>query len=165
MSFRETNFLENNRFLLVIPSFESTRFFSQSFELPSLALPSATAESPFSRMALAGDKVGFNPITFEFIVDENMTNYQEIFEWIMNIGYVKSFDDFENYRLKTRQQPLGEQDIKIVLLDSKNQPMKTFTFMNAIPISLSGSSISTQVNETQYVRASVTFDFDYFDIE
>jgi len=164
-TFKELNFLESNRFMLIIPSFESTRFYSQTFQLPALSMQNAGADSPFSRMNFAGDKAEFSPVSFEFMVDEQMTNYQEIYEWIMNIGYVRSFDDYKNFKLKSRQQPLGEQDIKIILLDSKNHPVKTFTFLNAIPVSLSGTEISTQVNEAQYVRASVSFVYDYFEIE
>lgn len=159
------NFLETNRFLLVIPSFEATRFLSTSFQLPQMDLPSARADTPFSPLKFAGDKVEFSPVEFEFIVDENMTNWKEVYDWFMSIGYVRNHKDFKEYEGRTSHQPLAEQDIKIVILNSKENPVATYTFYNAIPVSLSGMPMTSTVNDVDYVRSTVIFDYDYFDFD
>lgn len=160
-----SNFLQSNQFLLVIPSFEMTRFLSTTFEIPSISLPSAQADSPFSKMKFAGDKIDFAALQFDFIIDEKMTNYFEIYNWLMGISYTESFEKFKSYPKKNNYQPLGEQDIKIVVLDSKNNPISNFTFHNAIPVSLSGIPMTSTVNDIEHVRASVVFDYDYFTVD
>jgi len=136
MSKQFSNFLQTNNFMLVIPSFEATRFLATSFALPSIALPPAAADTPFSTMKFAGDKIQFTPVSFEFIIDEDMKNYTEIYSWLSSISYMESFDAFKNYALKSNFQPLGEQDIKVMILDSKNNPVSTFTFFISIHVCL-----------------------------
>jgi len=160
-----SNFLQNNQFQLVIPSFETTRFLATSFQIPTISLPNAQADSPFSKMKFAGDKIDFETLSFEFIVDENLTNYIEVYQWLMSIGYVEDFKAFRDYKEKSDHQPLGEQDIKVMILDSKNNPSCTFTFYNAIPVALQGADFSSGVSDIQYVRARVTFAYDYFTID
>lgn len=165
MSFQTSNFLQSNQFQLVIPSFEATRFLSTTFDIPSITLPSANADTPFSRLKFAGDKAEFSPLSFEFLIDETMTNYLEIYDWLIGIGYATSFDVFKNFKKKSNYQPLGEQDIKIIVLDSKNNPVQTINFYNAIPISLASGQMSSLASDVEYMRATVVFDYDYYDFD
>lgn len=164
-NFQTSNYLQSNSFILVIPSFEKTRFLATQFQIPGIDLPTATADSPFSRMNFAGDKLDYQMLDFEFIVDEEMKNFTEIHFWLTSIAYPTSFQDYTDYPLKNQHQRLGEQDIKIIVLNSKNNPVKTFTFHNAIPMSLSGLPMQSTVNEVDYVRCNVVFAYDYYTIE
>lgn len=163
MTFQSSNFLQTNQFQLVIPSFEATRFLSTSFNIPSITLPSANADTPFATLKFAGDKADFSPLSFEFIVDETMTNYLEIYEWLVSISYTESFDQFKNFKNKTSYQPLGEQDIQVIVLDSKNNPVQTINFYNAIPVSLETGEMQSTVSDVDYMRAKVVFVYDYYD--
>lgn len=165
MSTQISNFLQTNNFELVIPTFETVRFLSTSVNIPSVELPAATADSPFSRMNFAGDKVSFSPLEFQFTVDEGMQNYYEIFNWIISIGYTENFKQYPSYPNKDNINKLGEQDIKIVVLNSKNNPTATFTFVKAIPVSLSAMKpLDTAVGDVEYMTATVTFVYDYYDM-
>ena len=166
MAYKTTNFLQSNGFQLVVPSFPTAQFLGTAVSLPNVALPSASADSPFSRMAFAGDKMSFEAFSFKFIVDELMINYMEIFTWLKSISYATDYTDYTDYPEKSKQQPLGEQDIKVMILDSANNPIATVTFYNAIPISLSMESpLDTQVTDVNYVTGNVVFDYDTYDIE
>jgi len=169
MSFQTNNFLQRNKFGLVIPSFEGVRFLSNEVAIPAMELPSTSADSPLSRMALAGDKVRFSPIAFQFFVDEEMINYKSIYDWLMGIGYVEShtsYSDYQakvDYEMKLAPPKLGEQDISVVILNSKENPVATFTFLNAIPISLSlQAPFQTGVTSIEPVMATVMFDYDHY---
>lgn len=164
-TFQSSNFLQTNQFILVIPSFEATRFMATTFNIPGISLPSVGADSPFSKMKFAGDKADFAGLEFEFLIDETMTNYMEINSWLMGISYTESFEDYKNYPKKSAHQKLGEQDIKVIILDSKNNPIRTLTFYNAIPVALSTGSMTSTVTDVDYMRATVMFDYDYFVIE
>lgn len=164
-NFQASNFLQSNQFQLIIPSFEATRFLSTTFNIPGITMNSASADTPFSRLKFAGDKPDYAALEFDFIIDEMMLNYCEIYEWLMSIGYAESFESFIKFKKKNRSQPLGEQDIKVIVLNSKNEPVRTFTFYNAIPSSLSTQEMDSTVSDINYMRGKVVFDYDYYDIE
>lgn len=164
-TFQASNFLQSNQFQLIIPSFEATRFLSTTFNIPNINLPSVGADTPFSKMKFAGDKPDYSPLEFEFIIDEQMINFYEIYEWLMCIGYAESFENYVSFKKKNRSQPLGEQDIKVVVLNSKNMPVRTFTFFNAIPVSLSTRQMDSTVSDIEYMRGTVIFDYDYYLID
>lgn len=159
----QTNFLQTAGFQLVLPRFPSAQYFSTDFVLPAVQLPAATMATPYSNMPLAGDKPVFDEMTFSFMVDEHMTNYEEIFNWIKSIGYAASHADYNRYTNKDKHQPLGEQDAKVILMTNKGNPVRTITFYDAIPVGLSPLQFSTQDPDTSYIKASVTMAYTYFD--
>lgn len=120
--------------------------------------------TPFTDMRIAGDKVVFSPFTFNFIVDDQMKNYEEIQKWMFSIGFVTSYEDYAKYQNKgTNTQRLGEQDAVVTILSAKGSPTRHIKFFDAIPISLGGIDFSTQDPTTNYVMASATFAYNYFD--
>lgn len=160
----QTNYLQNNGFQLILPRFPLVTFYSQNFSLPQMELPPADVPTPFSNMKIAGDKVNFEPFTFQFIVDDQLKNYEEIQKWMFSIGFATSHDDYSKYSNKgDKTQLLGEQDAVVAFLSSKGNPTRHIKFFNAIPIALSGIEFTTQDPSTNYVMASATFAYDYFD--
>ena len=158
------NFMQNNTYQLVCPKFPDLYFYSTSFVFPSLTLPAAIAGTPFTNIPLSGDKMSFAPLVFNFMVDENCENYAKIAEWIKSISYSTSFDDYTNYTGKNQNQKLGEQDIAVIVLNSKNNPVKIFRFVNAIPVSLGGFEMTAQDPNTNYIWSQVAFEYEYFDL-
>lgn len=160
-----TNFAQNNGFQLIIPKFTGVAFYSSEFQLPSITLPAVRTGSPFKRIVSAGDTMEYSPLVFTFNVDENLNNYVEVIRWIQGISYSTEFSDFTTYPERNPEQYLGEQDISVVVLNSKNNPVRTFRFVNAIPTSLGGPEITTSDPNTNYLKAQVVFEFDYFEVE
>lgn len=160
----QTNALQINAFQLVLPRFPLVQYFAQDFQLPNLQLPLAQVATPFSDMPIAGDKPIFAPFTFNFLVNEDMSNFEEVQKWIVSIGFAESNDMFSNYQNKDNVQRLGEQDAKVLILDSKGNPIRTITFYDAIPIALSGMEFTTQNTDTNYLKASVTMAYTHYQL-
>lgn len=159
----ETNLLQNNAYQLVLPRFPKTQFFATDFVLPDISLPSANVATPFVNLPMAGDKPMFAPMRFNFMINEDMSNFQEIHDWIHSIGFTESYTDYMLYQNKTiPQQSLGEQDAKVIILSSKGNPIRTITFFDAIPISLSGIDFTSQDPATNYVKASVAMTYSHY---
>jgi hypothetical protein len=160
----QTNALQNHAYQLVLPRFPLVEYFSNSFVLPQIALPNATVATPFTDLPIAGDKPVFAPMQFSFLVNEDMSNYEQIQEWIFSIGFADSYDSFTNYSNKgDRIEKLGEQDAKVIVLSSKGNPVRTITFYDAIPVALSGVNFTTQDAETSFVTASVTMAYSVYE--
>jgi len=160
----ETNLLQNNAYQLVLSRFPKTEFFSTDFQMPELALPVAQVATPFTDLPFAGDKPIFGPMRFNFLVNEDMSNFYEVYNWIHSIGFAESYENYNTYQNKTpRHQSLGEQDAKVIVLSSKGNPVRAITFFDAIPTSLSGMEFTSQDPETQYVKASVTMAYSRYE--
>lgn len=156
--------MQNNAYQLVLPRFPQAQYFNTSFSIPGVQLPNATMATPFTDMPLAGDKPIFAPMEFEFLISEGMENYIEILNWINSIGFSGSYSDYTNYANKDApHQSLGEQDAKVIILSNKGNPLKTITFYDAIPISLSNVSMTTQDPTTSYLKASVVMAYTRFE--
>lgn len=159
----QTSLLQTNSFQLVLPRFPKTEFFSTDFVMPQLALPAANVATPFTNLPFAGDKPVFSPMQFNFMVNEDMSNFEEVYNWIHSIGFAESYDNYNNYQNKDLpHQILGEQDAKVIILSSKGNPIRTITFFDAIPISLSGMQFTSQDPETNYVKASVAMSYSRY---
>lgn len=160
-----TNFLQNNGFILVIPRFPDLTFYSTNFVFPSMELPAATASNPFRTIPLAGDTMSYAPLIFNFMVDENCENYHKVADWVQSISYSTDFADYRDYKGKGKKfQVLGEQDVTVMVLNSKNIPIKTFRFVNAIPVGLGGFEMTAQDAGTNYIWSQVTFVYEYFEM-
>lgn len=161
----QTNYLQNNGFQLILPRFPHTAYYSTSFVLPSIELPNAHIQTPFSKIPLAGDEVIYEPFTFSFMLDDQMKNYREIYDWMFAIGYSKQYSDFKNFpnRGGGKVESLGEQDAAISILSGKSNPTAHIIFRDAIPIALSGVEFSTQGSTTEYLMATATFAYTFFE--
>lgn len=162
----QTNALQNNAYQLVLPRFPLVQYFATDFRLPQVALPQANMETPFVNLPIAGDKPIYEPMVFQFLVNADMSNYEEVFTWIHSIGFDDSYDSYTNYQNKDKpHQSLGEQDAKVIILSAQGNPIRTITFHDAIPIALSGMEFTSQDTETNYMKASVTMAYTRFTFE
>lgn len=159
----ETNLLQNNAYQLVLPRFPKVQFFGTDFAMPEVSLPASDVSTPFTNLKFAGDKPSFAPMQFNFMINEDMSNYREIYDWIYNIGFADSYENYTQYPNKTLpHQSLGEQDAKVLILSSKGNTIKTITFFDAIPVSLGGMEFTSQDPNTTYVKASVVMVYSHY---
>ena len=160
-----TNFLQNNSYQLILPRFPHVQYFATDFVLPEITMPPAYASTPYTDLKFAGDKPVFGNMTFNFMLDDTMQNYQEVFDWLNSIGFADSHESYKNYPNKNASQPLGEQDVKVVVLSSKSNPIRSLTFFDAIPVALSGFPMTSQDQQTNYVKASLTMSYTRFEFD
>lgn len=163
MANKPTNFLQNSSFMMTIPRFPNVQFYGQSIAIPQISLNNAVVGTPFVNIPVAGDKAEFSPLTVNFIIDETLNNYYEVFNWMKSIGFVKDNADYTNYTNKNQYQQLGEQDISVSIMDGRNNLARTIVFYDAIPIGLSTIDLTSQDTSTNYTYGSATFAYTYYD--
>jgi hypothetical protein len=120
-------------------------------------------DAPFKRLnvAFAGDKIQHNPVSIIFMMDEDMTAYIEMFQWMERLvnkpqsSVIAKFSD--NTEIPTFS------DITVTVLSSHNNINKIIKYKNCIPISL-GDVEFTAVSDGQYLTFPGTFRFDYFEV-
>lgn len=130
--------------------FPNVEYTLQTILLPDVTLSPATMSTPHRRLGFAGDKVDYGEVQMTFLVDEEMKNYQEIYDWMIGSA---TQDDETNRK---------ERDITLSILSSHNNITREIQFVNAFPTTLSSLPFDITVTDTQYLTAVVSFQFAYF---
>jgi hypothetical protein len=155
------NFLSPLGFVFNLKKTPATNFFVTRASLPGLNLGIAEVPTPFVKMPVPGEKIQFNDLSITFKVDEDMRNWNEIFEWMVALGFPKSFEQYK----EIRQKQLGEgiySDATLLILNSSMNPNMEFQFVNLFPYMLSDLDFSTQGADVEYIEATVQFRYEYF---
>lgn len=147
------NYLRPINFLLRVDSseFSDVFYYCQSINLPGLTVgPVGNIRHSRAKVAIAGDNVEFEPFTAEFLIDEKMANYRAMYNWLIN--QVQSEDVFN-------------RDMTLFIQNSDNNIENRIRFINALPTNLTPLDFSLKEQAVRYLTASVTFYFDYYEIE
>ena len=109
-----------------------------------------------------------------FLVDEDLENFKELYDWMNAIIPIKDPSDFGNY-VETVKTPTGSLSainndlnqysmITLVMNTNKNIPNKFLRFYDCFPTAISGMELESG-SETEPVTCTATFRFTYYDIE
>jgi hypothetical protein len=166
------NFLSPLGFTFSIKKTPTVNYFCQTAEIPTISLGQADIQTPFVRIPVPGDHIEFGTFTMSFLVDEDLRNYTEIFDWIIALGFPDNFNQFRSVASNTRGQFLGQSnplsgtgvysDASLMVLNSVKAPILEVVLKDAYPVSLSGVDFNTQSSDVDYVAATATFAYRSF---
>lgn len=157
------NPLQSNGFMFTINKLPSISFFCQEANLPGLDLPKADFTSPLVNSGNPGDKLFFADLNITFLVDEKMTNYKAIAEWMMALGFPQSYDQYTSFiadrtdALNTNEARAAVSDGVLQIMDSSNNVVQTITFIDMFPTSLSSLQLQTTSGDTNYLAGQASF--------
>ena len=83
------NFLSGVGFKFNLTKFPKVDFFSNSARIPELNLELTTQASYLKNIDVPGERLTYGDFTLRFLVDENMENYQSIYDWLTGLGFQK----------------------------------------------------------------------------
>lgn len=157
-----TNFFTPLEFLVTITRLPNVEFYTQRATIPGISATPIRHPTMFNAIYETPDELTYNDFDFSFIIDENMNNFLEVFNWMTSITGPKNFDQFR--KLKESKEGIISDISLIVLNSNKNSSIKV-NFKNCFPISLSEITLDTTQSDVQYPTATVTFQYDYYEIE
>lgn len=166
--------LNRNNFRLLIDKVPTVEYFVKSVNIPGLTFSEAVQPAGLGLDAyFPGDKVVFEAMTVNFLVDEDLANFKEIYDWMNAIIPISKSSDFKSFTGSTSTATgvssgatgLLQQysDITLVTNTNKNIPNRYFRFHDAFPISLSGLELESGA-DGEPATATVEFRFTYYDI-
>jgi hypothetical protein len=155
------NYLSPLEFKILIKRLPNVEFFTQRAMVPSISTSPVQQPTRFNPIFTTPDQVNFSNLDISFIIDEQMSNYREIFNWIVSTTMTENHDRFS--RLKKSQDGLFS-DISVIILNSKKNPNIEVTYKNCFPISLSDVQLNTTDSDITYPEATATFQYDTFAI-
>jgi len=152
------NHLLNNSFKFSIDRIPYVTYFCQKANIPSLDFGFVEQPTKFgTKLQLSGTLYEFSTLEVSFIVDENMKNWLEIFDWMKSLG---SMEDF-NANVPTAQH---QTDAEMIILSSAYRPLLSVQYKGVFPINLSGIDFDSAVADPEPVLATTTFQYRSYDI-
>jgi len=164
------NPLSPNGFQFVIQKIPEMVYFTQEVPLPGVSLPRMDMDTPFTQVKIPGSKMEFEPLTINFLVDENMANYLAIFNWIAGLGHPQEFEQYTSFQNRNPKFVMSElsknfSDGTLNILGSNNTVVQTVLFVDLVPTALSGFTFASTNTDVTYITASATFEYTYFIFE
>ena len=180
------DYADPTKFKFNILKLPKVEYFCTQVNLPGISLADNYSQpTPFRNIPLPGEKLNYDPLSVTFLVDENLENYQEIHGWLRGLGFPGGYDEFKNLldagsdryptsvnsrlgdagRTKFAAPSAGGifSDATLNILTSKNNPVTEVRFSDVFPISLSALQYDQQANDTDYLTATVTFNYKLYD--
>tara|TARA_B110000238_G_C16029066_1_gene396598 strand:+ start:132 stop:713 length:582 start_codon:yes stop_codon:yes gene_type:complete len=160
--------------ILKIPN---TEYFIQEVNLPGIAFSGdAVLNTRFTSLNMMGDTVNYEPLEISFSVQENLSNWREIHDWMVGIGFPENTAQFAeaisdasatrtSVPSRTANVSTLQSDATLMIMTNKNNPTVKVNFKNVYPTSLSGVSFDTKDTDAQNLTATMTMNYDYYNLE
>ena len=87
------NFLAPTGFQFNLKRSPKVAFFCNEANIPDLNLGVAIQANYLRDIPTPGDKIEFGDLSLRFLVDEDLSNYMEIQNWIRGLGYPEEVQD------------------------------------------------------------------------
>ena len=165
------NFLSPIGFRFQLQRAPNVEYFCQSVTLPTLSINEATQPTAFVNIPRPGDKVTYGEFSIRFRIDEDMTNYLEIHDWIIALGHPEDLSQYKSLNPMTpdaRSEAFLSDvysDGSIIVLSSNNNANVRISLQNMFPLSLAPVTFDTTLTEVEYLEAECTFQYRSFEIE
>tara|TARA_Y100000296_G_scaffold21370_1_gene25303 strand:- start:261 stop:884 length:624 start_codon:yes stop_codon:yes gene_type:complete len=166
------NYLSSNYFKLEITRLPLVTYHCQSANLPSLTLTPAEQGNPTgTNIKWIGGRYMWEDFTVSFVVDEDMKNWIEVFEWMEDIAIMTDVKNTMNnvYPNTTKRQNSGQLDdyfsnAQLIITNSSYKPKLIASITDMFPTSLSGIQFNSTNTDNEPVIATATFAYTYYTI-
>ncbi len=159
------NFLSGVGFKFNLTKFPKVDFFSNSARIPELNLELTQQASYLKNIDVPGERLSYGDFTLRFLVDENMENYQSIYDWLTGLGFPETTKEFaEIIKDKDGQRDPKEAfcDGTLRILNSNYREVGKVKFNDLFPISLTSLEFDATNTDVQFFTAEATFKYTLY---
>lgn len=153
--------------MFTINKLPEINFFCQQVNLPGIMLGVPEFGNPFNTAPIPGDSLTYDTLTVQFLIDDQMSNYRAIYNWIVALGFPENYDQYINFinsasALQTSELAKNFSDASLVILSGSNKPVQTVVFHDMFPMSLESLMFQSTNNDVNYLVGSATFKYAYY---
>ena len=128
-------------------------------------------------MPTIGDKLNFGEFTIRFIIAEDMSNYLEMYRWLIALGFPDNYSQFKTFannrpsrfpfvtKTSGKEEVLAYSDGTLTILDSTNTPKVNIIFKDLFPVSLQALDFDIASASVEYFTAIASFKYTIFEVE
>ena len=151
------NYVTGSRTALSIPDLNDVTMTVTSWNLPGITTGAPRQPTPFTDIPHRGDKLVYEQLVVEFIVTERLENLLQIHDWMTGFTAPQAPSQWRNKKYVYL-------DGTITLFTSHNNKILVVKFNSLVPVNLSSIPFETTDNETQYIKATATFEYESYEI-
>ena len=173
------------QFKFQIQKLPKVEYFCTSVNLPTVSISEVRQPTPFVDVPLPGTTLSYGALNMTFLVDENLENFQEIHGWIRGLGFPEDYTEYAGgleagadrapsskgsvssepgkVRFGAPSQQAYFSDATLIVLTSKNNPIREVRFRDVYPTSIGELQYDQQATDVQYLTATVTFNYRGYD--
>ena len=146
------NFLNPSSFVLSLDSqtYSGAEFTIQTMVLPDVTVEGAPLQYKQINVGRASDKINFGSFEISYLIDEDLLNYKEIFDWLKA--------NVETNHTETNHV----RDLTLTIMNSANNVTKQIKFVDAYPTTLSALPFDITTTDVEYLTAVVSFEYSYY---
>ena len=162
------NPLNPNGYRFAIQKLPALTYFSQQVNLPGITLGEPEFANPFASVPIPGDRLTYDALTLEFLVDEDMKNYLAVYNWIVALGFPQSYQQYISFTNQDDISTLNElatnfSDGTLQILDNNNLVSRSVHFIDMFPTSLESLTFQSTNTDVNYLVGRATFRFSYYE--
>jgi len=140
----------------------------QSVELPGISLGIAPMSTSVHDFPVPGETLTYDDLTCTFVVDEKMSNYSAIYDWMFGMGFPRNHEQYSALMRNSKNSASlselakGYTDGILHVLGNDQLPIIQAHFVDCFPTRLSGLQFSSNNSDSEPIIANVTFAYSYF---
>lgn len=134
-------------------------YFCQSLSVPEISIDRAVQESIFSDINIPAGKPTFGDLTLNFVVDEKMENWLEIYNWMTGLVPLTEISSKAIVKSKDRFS-----DASVVITTNQANGQYMFDFKDIYPISLGELEFTSVDTAIDPITCQVTFAYSTYAI-
>lgn len=141
-------------------------YFVQRIGIPSIRIGTVSQWSPMDQLPWPGDTLYREDFVVRFKVDEDMTNYLEVSDWMVRSVAPNSPEQYRSLVNGKKGQRASDlfSDVTVTVPTSGHAANVEIRLEDAFPVSLSGMDYVTTGDDVGYLDATVSFRFRHFTV-
>lgn len=176
------SFVSQLNYNLVINRLPNVNFDVQAVNIPGLTLGHADQPTPFVKIPWPGDHLDFSDLMISFKLNEDFTNWVEIFRWMTGLGFPRAFKQYGDLKrgvdkslaglalvpskLAETNRKIGNifSQITLTVLTSHNNPFIQVDFVDAFPVELGPIEFRTTDAQVDFITVKAFFKYTSYDV-
>lgn len=159
--------LSSGGFMLSIQKSPNVRFWCNQANLPGLTLGTANVGTPFMQVNTPGETLTFDTLNVQFLIDSNMDNYYELWNWMHGLGFPESWDNFKDFAAADTRNLRGNaakvvSDATLTILNNSNVPVRNIQFIDMFPVNLTSLQMQANNSDVVYLTGEATFQYSHW---
>jgi hypothetical protein len=171
----DLDYLKPNGFKFQIHNLPNVSYFCQAANIPAIQIGSPEFQTPLSNIPVPGDKLTYGDLVIRFLVQENMSNYLELYNWLVGLGFPESREQYKNWNEAQRYRfpaisdkrlgALGNfSDADFFILDSDNNPNVKITYYDVFPVSLEALDFDISSGRADFLVGIAAFKYRQYTV-
>lgn len=159
------NQINPSGFVFKIKRMPNVNFFLQDVVIPGIQLPATTQFNPFVNVPVPGDHLVYNTLNINFVVDEDLNNYRELYNWFVALGFPQKLNQYAAIADAPKGSGNGiYSDASLILTTNLKNPNLEVVFQDCWPTAMSELKFFTTDADVEPLTCAAQFNYTLFQI-